>query len=131
MKIREIRVQNFRNFGPELRSVKFYDEATGLVRPISVLVGSNGCGKTTLLELTVSLLESAAKIAPRRDDNGDVLVVLASGIGPWALDGTERPGVRGVTGGGEGRRPGRVRGRRRIRAGTAAVDRSQRRWPHR
>lgn len=80
MKIREIRVQNFRNFGPELRSVKFYDEATGLVRPISVLVGSNGCGKTTLLELMVSLLESAARIAPRRDDNGDPLVVMASGI---------------------------------------------------
>lgn len=60
MKIREIRVQNFRNFGPELRSVKFYDEATGLVRPISVLVGSNGCGKTTLLEAVVSLLENAS-----------------------------------------------------------------------
>lgn len=58
MKIREIRVQNFRNFGPELRSVKFYDEATGLVRPISVLVGSNGCGKTTLLEAVYCLTEN-------------------------------------------------------------------------
>lgn len=61
MKIREIRVENFRNFGPGSRSVKFYDEPTGLVRPLSVLVGSNGCGKTTLLELIASLVESAAE----------------------------------------------------------------------
>lgn len=70
MKIREIRVQNFRNFGPELRSVKFYDEATGLVRPLSVLVGSNGCGKTTLLEIMVSLLENAARAAGHKEPKG-------------------------------------------------------------
>lgn len=64
MKIREIRVQNFRNFGPELRSVKFYDEATGLVRPLSVLVGSNGCGKTTLLESIVDLTSNLVEDPP-------------------------------------------------------------------
>lgn len=89
MKIREIRVQNFRNFGPELRSVKFYDEATGLVRPISVLVGSNGCGKTTLLELARDListairrpltpesLEGLAKLAYQRDAEAALLLAL-------------------------------------------------------
>jgi ABC-type lipoprotein export system ATPase subunit len=51
MKLREVRAQNIRNFGPDALPVRFVDEATGQVRPLTVLVGSNGSGKTTLLEL--------------------------------------------------------------------------------
>lgn len=51
MKLREVRAQNIRNFGPDALPVSFVDEATGQVRPLTVLVGSNGSGKTTLLEL--------------------------------------------------------------------------------
>lgn len=51
MKLREVRAQNIRNFGPNALPVSFVDEATGQVRPLTVLVGSNGSGKTTLLEL--------------------------------------------------------------------------------
>jgi len=51
MKLREVRAQNIRNFGPDALPVRFIDEATGRVRALTVLVGSNGSGKTTLLEL--------------------------------------------------------------------------------
>jgi len=51
MKLREVRAQNIRNFGPDALPVSFVDEATDQVRPLTVLVGSNGSGKTTLLEL--------------------------------------------------------------------------------
>jgi predicted ATPase len=51
MKLREVRAQNIRNFGPDALPVSFVDEATGQVRALTVLVGSNGSGKTTLLEL--------------------------------------------------------------------------------
>lgn len=51
MKLREVRAQNIRNFGPDALPVSFVDEATGQVRALTVLVGSNGSGKTTLLDL--------------------------------------------------------------------------------
>lgn len=51
MKIREVRVQNLRSFGPDGGAVSFVDATTGQVRPLTVLVGSNGSGKTTVLEL--------------------------------------------------------------------------------
>lgn len=51
MKLREVRAQNIRNFGPDALPVSFVDEATDQVRALTVLVGSNGSGKTTLLEL--------------------------------------------------------------------------------
>jgi len=56
MKLREVRVQNFRNFGPALRTVSFVDDLTDQVRPLSILVGSNGSGKTTILETIEALL---------------------------------------------------------------------------
>lgn len=56
MKVREVRFQHIRGFGDGLRCVRFYDPATDQVRPLSVLVGSNGCGKTTVLELIGGLL---------------------------------------------------------------------------
>lgn len=60
VKIREVRVRYLRNFGPELRSIRFFDEETGLVRPLSVLVGSNGSGKSTLFQVLEGLLNYAS-----------------------------------------------------------------------
>ena len=54
MKIREVRIRNFRNFGANARPVSFVDPLTQQVRPLSVLVGSNGCGKTTLVREIVA-----------------------------------------------------------------------------
>lgn len=51
MKIREVQVQNLRNFGPDAPAVSFVDPDTNLVRPLTILVGANGSGKTTLLEM--------------------------------------------------------------------------------
>lgn len=51
MKIREVRAQNLRNFGPDAPAVSFVDPDTHQVRPLTILVGANGSGKTTLLEL--------------------------------------------------------------------------------
>jgi len=59
MKIREVRIRNFRNFGANARPVSFVDPLTQQVRPLSVLVGSNGCGKTTVLEVIEGLLRFA------------------------------------------------------------------------
>jgi len=58
MKIREVRIRNFRNFGPNAGAVSFVDTLTQQVRPLSVLVGSNGCGKTTVLDVIKGLLET-------------------------------------------------------------------------
>jgi predicted ATP-dependent endonuclease of OLD family len=51
MKIREVQVQNLRNFGPDAPAVSFVDPDTNHVRPLTILVGANGSGKTTLLEM--------------------------------------------------------------------------------
>ena len=59
MKIREVRAQNLRNFGPDAPAVSFVDADTNLVRPLTILVGANGSGKTTLLELIESLAHAA------------------------------------------------------------------------
>lgn len=59
MKIREVRIQNFRSFGPALRTISFVNEATDRARPLSVLVGSNGSGKTTILRTIEGLLHFA------------------------------------------------------------------------
>ena len=56
MKIREVRIRNFRNFGAHAGAVSFVDPLTEQVRPLSVLVGSNGCGKTTVLDTIEGLL---------------------------------------------------------------------------
>jgi len=59
MKIREVRAQNLRNFGPDAPAVSFVDPDTNLVRPLTILVGANGSGKTTLLELIESMGHAA------------------------------------------------------------------------
>jgi len=59
MKIREVRAQNLRNFGPDAPPVIFVDPGTNLVRPLTILVGANGSGKTTLLELIEAMGHAA------------------------------------------------------------------------
>lgn len=55
MKIRELSLKRVRHF-VEPVSLRFDDLTTGEVRPITVLTGSNGCGKTTVLEAIVSAI---------------------------------------------------------------------------
>ena len=55
MKVREVRFSHIRGFGEALRRVTFFDPETDEVRPLTVLVGSNGCGKTTVLQLIEAL----------------------------------------------------------------------------
>jgi predicted ATP-dependent endonuclease of OLD family len=66
VKVREIRIQNFRNFGPTPREVRFDDESTGLIRPLSVVVGSNGSGKSTIFQLIEGLLSYALEVVEDR-----------------------------------------------------------------
>lgn len=49
MKVRKILFKNFRNFRG-LKEISFVDPLTDEPRPVTVLVGSNGTGKTTILE---------------------------------------------------------------------------------
>ncbi len=72
MKISEVRIRNFRNFGANARPVSFVDPLTQQVRPLSVLVGSNGCGKTTVLEVIEGLLNFAVAIEDMPDICGDL-----------------------------------------------------------
>jgi len=55
MRIREIVFNNFRSFRGE-RRVSFVDPLTDGTRPLTVLAGSNGTGKTTLLDAIEALL---------------------------------------------------------------------------
>lgn len=59
MKVRELRLRHFRNVGETLRTISFADEATGLVRPLTVLVGSNGSGKSSVFEVIEGVLRFA------------------------------------------------------------------------
>lgn len=55
MRIREIAFTNFRSFRGEHR-ISFVDSETDMVRPVTILAGSNGSGKTTVLEAVEALL---------------------------------------------------------------------------
>lgn len=55
MKIREIVFQDFRSFRGE-RRISFVDPLTDTVRPVTVLAGANGCGKTTVLDAIESVV---------------------------------------------------------------------------
>lgn len=59
MKIRELRLRHFRNVGATLRTISFADPSTDLVRPLTVLVGSNGSGKSSVFEVIEGLLSFA------------------------------------------------------------------------
>lgn len=56
MRIREVWIRNFRNFRADRGPIRFVDEETGEVRPLTVLVGANGSGKTTIFEVIEGLL---------------------------------------------------------------------------
>lgn len=79
MKIRELELYGVRNFPPEGRRISFVDPYTDRPRPLTVLVGSNGAGKTTVLEMVANLAASL-------DANNEHL--------PFHLESTER--VRGT-----------------------------------
>lgn len=57
MRIREIEFYNFRCFRGH-RRFSFVDPLTDAVRPVTVLAGSNGSGKTTILEAINAMLDS-------------------------------------------------------------------------
>ena len=66
MRIREIFFHDFRSFrGPH--RISFVDELTDAVMPISVLAGTNGAGKTTILESIEALLAFALDPDQPRD----------------------------------------------------------------
>jgi len=55
MRVREIVFENFRCFRGE-RRISFVDPLTDAVHPVTVLAGSNGSGKTTILDAIEALL---------------------------------------------------------------------------
>ncbi|MCP3059785.1 AAA family ATPase [Myxococcus sp. K38C18041901] len=89
MKIREVRIRHLRNFGAEMRPIRFYDEETGLVRPLSVMVGSNGSGKSTIFQVMEGLLSFALDVVEDRPithdirDNGYAALNVDFGSAPF------------------------------------------------
>lgn len=57
MKLAEIVVENVRSFRKPIK-IDFTDQYTGLPNDRLVLVGTNASGKTTLLEITISLIKA-------------------------------------------------------------------------
>jgi predicted ATPase len=55
MRIREITFHNFRSFRGEKR-ISFVDPLTDSVRPMTVIAGTNGAGKSTVLDTSWALL---------------------------------------------------------------------------
>jgi energy-coupling factor transporter ATP-binding protein EcfA2 len=55
MRIRELLFRNFRSFRGE-RRISFVDPLTDAVRPVSVIAGTNGTGKTTIFQAIEALL---------------------------------------------------------------------------
>jgi energy-coupling factor transporter ATP-binding protein EcfA2 len=55
MRIRELYFNNYRSFRGE-RTISFVDPLSNLTRPVTVLAGSNGSGKTTILNAIEALL---------------------------------------------------------------------------
>ncbi len=56
MRVREIIFRDFRNFRGEQR-ISFVDPVTDQVRPITVIAGTNGTGKTTILDAIEAFLK--------------------------------------------------------------------------
>lgn len=86
MRIREIVFNNFRSFRGE-RRISFVDPDTNMVRPVTVLAGSNGSSKTTVLEAIEALLEY---FHPPFKSNDLVDEVLESGFIHLALEVTAK-----------------------------------------
>ena len=69
MHVRSIRLRYFKKFRD--KRLDFVDSETGLVRPLTVLVGENGSGKSTVLQAIAATLGTAT----RRLDRPAVLPV--------------------------------------------------------
>ena len=75
MKLARLRIENFRQFGTEAKPFELdFTDALGRVRDFTLLVGPNGCGKTTILDaiaaaigpsLEMPTLRSSFKRSPR------------------------------------------------------------------
>lgn len=57
MKIRSIRLQNFKKF--QDYTVNFVDPELGITQDLAVLVGDNGCGKSTVLQAIAAIVGTA------------------------------------------------------------------------
>ncbi len=81
MRIREILFHNFRSFRGE-RRISFVDPVTDTVRPVTVLAGSNGSGKTTIFEAIEALLSftlnlsSSNELISEAQQTGLILLTL-------------------------------------------------------
>ena len=56
MRIREIVFEDYRSFRGK-KQISFVDPLTGAVRPITIIAGTNGTGKTTILDTMQGLLQ--------------------------------------------------------------------------
>ena len=77
MRIREITFKDFRSFRGE-RRISFVDPVTDTVRPVTVLAGSNGCGKTTVLDTIEAMLALGPGTTQR--DTGIIKEVKQTGL---------------------------------------------------
>lgn len=79
MKVREVRIRGFRNF-QSTTQIRFTSDLTGEVRPITVLAGSNGSGKTTVLRVILagmqSMLEQSNDLRRELRGGGGVALML-------------------------------------------------------
>jgi predicted ATPase len=91
VKIRSVYFHDFRAFRGEV-TISFCDELSGTSRPITVLAGNNGSGKTTVLEAIEALLTFAtAPDQPSafvKEAQATGLIVLELSFGPHELDPT-------------------------------------------
>ena len=82
MRVREIIFRDFRNFRGE-RRISFVDPLTDQVRPITVIAGTTGTGKTTIRDAIEAIVRHAAGRANLNEgvlsqllDRGNVSVLL-------------------------------------------------------
>lgn len=88
MRIREVFFKDFRSFRGE-RKISFVDPLTDAVRPVSVLAGTNGTGKTTVFDTIEALLTFALEPDAPRDLINEAwatgLVGMAIELSPYEL----------------------------------------------
>jgi predicted ATP-binding protein involved in virulence len=76
MRVREIVIRDFRNFRGE-RRISFVDPLTDQVRPVTVIAGTNGTGKTSILDAIEALLQFS--VGERKPNEGIYKEALRSG----------------------------------------------------
>lgn len=78
MRVRKLEFHNFRSFRGR-HQISFVDPLTNGVRPMTVIAGTNGSGKTTILDTIqelLSLLQTVETTTSRKTDLQDGLVYL-------------------------------------------------------